>query len=269
MKKYLFVLFLFLVPLCLLAGKDVPWKEGKFRTASSGLQYRIVKAGKGDTICGTDRVTVDFVWYRRSDKSVIYNSKKDYPGGQEVTMNDPNIVKGFAIAIKMLKKGGKGYFKVPPSLGFGKKMKAGEDTLLYYITVKKIVHVPGVSPIINTSSDTIVFHIPDPADQYRGDSLFTLAKLVDVPSIVPCGMKLVMVAFRFQLTWFDNGVQRKDILVYVQCPENYGKDYFVKGQNYVLTAIPLSENLKEGKTVYNAYSGEKLDAYYGLRVVKK
>jgi hypothetical protein len=80
-----------------------------------------------------------------------------------------------------------------------------------------------------------------------------------------------MQAVKFRITYFENGVQHKDVLVFIDCPDQYGKDFFVAGKSYVITAIPLMENHKQGKSVQNSYavgtfSQEKYESYYCLRI---
>ena len=77
-----------------------------------------------------------------------------------------------------------------------------------------------------------------------------------------------MIAFKFEITTFDTIVHHKDILVFIECPDFYGKDYFVAGTNYMVTCIPLYDDLKNGTRSMNSYSLEKLDRYYGLRIRK-
>lgn len=265
--SFLLALLLFSFAAEAKKNKAPKWKEGNYSASASGLQYRLVKKGKGDSIRADDLVWAKLYQYKRSNGKLVYQADSKNPGTTFIQMNNEKLLPGVVESIRMLKKGGKGYFKIPPSLG----KRNSPDTIFCFIYIEKTAHPDTSSDAViqDNSVDSIGFVLTDPDLDVRGDSLFHLMKLVEAPRMVPCGPVKTMIAFKFRMTWFENGVQHKDILIYVDCPENYGKDYFVTGGMYMVTAIPLAENRKKGKTVFNQYSEEKLEAYWGLRIVKK
>jgi hypothetical protein len=256
-------LLLLLLSLPVAAKKGPRWKEGDFKAAASGLQYKIVKAGKADSIGRKDVIGFElFVFVREAGK--VYRNREEYVAGN-FSMDDKQMPAGIKEAVKLLNNGGKGYFIIPSSIG------AGKDSMLCFIRVKKIIHVVDVFngeaiPKDSVKADSVNFKVADPNKKYFGDTLIALMKLTELPQLVNCGISRVLIAFKFEMTYFENGMQRKSILIFVECPELYGKDYFVVGKDYMITCIPLMDDLKAGKRTMNSYSLMKLDSYYGLRV---
>lgn len=266
--KHLVFIALLLMSLPLAAKKAPKWKNGNFKTTSSGLQYKIVKEGKSDSIRLNDAVLLELYFYSSTDRSLIKN-KENMKEGKMFPLMESQLPPGLIQSILKLKKGGKGYFIIPPSLGKG----AGKDTVYCFIAIKNIFrHIPDVNLISPTTDtippDSVNITINDLNKKYFGDTLFSVMKLVEQPQIVSCGTSKVLIAFKFEITYFENGMQRKSILVFIECPDSYGQNYFVAGTSYVVTCVPLLDDLKDGKRTMNNYSLQKLDNYYGLRVRK-
>lgn len=229
-----------------------------------------MKAGKGDSIRPGDSVVVEYYWYRKSDKKILFSSKQFQAGTQSFIIGHGSMMPGFEEGMKMLKKNGYGYFIIPPVIGFPEK-REGEDTAFYFIRIRKLFHdYTAMSPVIidKTPKDSVQITVTDPNQKYFGDTLFSMMKLLEVPQTAGCGITPVNVAFKFEMTWFDQGTQRKTILVFVECPESYGKDYFMAGKSYMITCVPMLEDFRQGHNTMNHYSLEKLDSYYGLRIKK-
>jgi hypothetical protein len=254
-------LLILLLSLPLAAKRGPRWKEGDFKTTASGLQYKIMKEGKGDSIGAIDAVLVELYRFNSTDHALIKDdgNTKD---GKLINLEDKNKLPGIIQCIRMLKRGGKGYFKIPPSPG-------NNDTLYCYIVIKNVFHNVSDRVVMDTvPGDSVKFKVTDPNKKYFGDTLIALMKLVEQPQIVSCGDLQVLIAFKFEMTYFENGTQRKNIVIFIECPESYGKDYFVAGKSYMITCVPLLDDLKDGKRTMNSYSLEKLDRYYGLRVTR-
>lgn len=270
LKQMRFPVFLLslLLSLSLAARKAPKWKEGNFETTASGLQYKMVKQGKGESIHGTDFVRVEMTHYKTSDKSIELNKNKKKYVTTLFSMNENGVLPGIREATALLKKGGEAYFKIPPSAGKGK------DTIFCFIRVKDVFPQASIIQPTQTDSipadtvqvDSVKFAVNDPNKKYFGDTLIALMKLTEQPQLVNCGASKVLIAFKFEMTYFENGMQRKSVLIFVECPELYGKDYFVAGKDYMVTCIPLMDDLKTGKRTMNNYSLQKLESYYGLRV---
>ncbi|HLG02606.1 MAG TPA: hypothetical protein VI731_03365, partial [Bacteroidia bacterium] len=113
----------------------------------------------------------------------------------------------------------------------------------------------------------ITIVIEDPEKKYFGDTLFKTMKLVEVPGrIVSCGNVKYLQVFKFELQWFDNEIKRKEILLYIECPQALGSNFYSPGAEYIITAIPLTNKLTEGKQVYTVYGSQQLETYYCLRI---
>lgn len=258
-------LVLFSLP---VAAKKAPkWKPGVFKTTSEGIRYSIKKQGVGEEIKTGDVVRFFIFGYDFHTKkydavlSPPKNGSSRKTGG--VLSLDENLSgNGIVKAIKLLKKGGEGFFIIPGHL------VGRSDSCCYFIRVIEITSKLVVYNPSNDSlkADSVKFAVNDPNKKFYGDTLIALMKLVEQPQMVNCGISKVMIAFKFETTYFENGMQHKNILVFIECPELYGKDYFVAGRNYMVTCIPLLDDLKDGKRTMNSYSLEKLERYYGLRV---
>jgi hypothetical protein len=272
LMKHLALLALLLFSLPLAAKRAPKWKEGNFKTTASGLKYKIVKPGKADSIGNTDVIEFEVFQYVKEGKK-YYRDPDGHQAGN-FSMDDPDIPAGIKEAVKLLQPGGKGYFIIPPSVN------TALDSM-YFIHFKKLIHItqnvfgPSKEKLPNDSvskgsgnKDSMNIVINDPAKKYFGDTLFSVMKLAEQPQLASCGIAKVIIAFKFEMTYFENGLQRKSVLVFIECPDFYGEDYFTKGSSYVVTCVPLLDNFKTGSRTMNAYSLEKLDRYYGLRVQK-
>jgi hypothetical protein len=269
LMKYLVFIAVILFSLPVAAKRAPKWKPGNFKTTASGLQYKIVKPGKSDSIREFDIVEVDFFFYVKEGEKYYRYKQENFSGNLD--MNDEDIPKGAKEAMQLLRRGGKGYFVLPPSIGFDKK-----DSSLCFIRIKKIIRIENrfigpkenVVPKDSVKTDSITITVNDPGKKYFGDTLFSVMTLVEKPQLLSCGSSKVLIAFKFEIRYFDHGTQRKNILVFIECPEVYGENYFVVGTSYVVTCVPLLDDLKTGNRTMNAYSLEKLENYYGLRVKK-
>jgi hypothetical protein len=261
--KFRILSLLLLFSISLSAKKIPKWKDGDFKKTASGLQYKIVKSGKGDSIRANDSVVLEYALYSGKDKFVKFSTKKLKEGKFCVNLGTALVNEGFKESVLLLKKNGSGYFIIPTN-------DSAESSSFYFIRIKKVI--PDYSeflPVTNPPNDTVNFHIPDPGKKNYGDTLFTTMTLVEMPMSVTChGIVPVLQAVKFRITYFENGVQHKDVLIFVECPDGYGKDFFIPGASYVITAIPLMENHKQGHQVQNSYTMEKLNSYYCLRIRK-
>jgi FKBP-type peptidyl-prolyl cis-trans isomerase FklB len=90
-------------------------KEG-IKTTESGLQYRIIKEGEGDSPKPEDSVTVH---YRGS---FINGTEFDssYARGDPQTVQTEGVIKGWTEALQLMKVGSKWEIFVPPNLAYGR-----------------------------------------------------------------------------------------------------------------------------------------------------
>lgn len=106
-------------------------KEGVI-TTESGLQYRIIKEGKGDIPAKGDKVKVNYHG-RLVDGTEFDSSKEDGP----TTFRLTQVVKGWQEALQMMPVGSKWELVIPASLGYGSKENRGEikpfSTLIFEV----------------------------------------------------------------------------------------------------------------------------------------
>ncbi len=268
-----FCLFIFLFQQT--HAKRLPkWKAVAFQQTSSGLQYHIHKQGRKAVYHIGDFVVFDYVWYSQKDHRVLEASQKKSPNGITVQLGKSALLQGLQEAMYLIGEGGKIQVQIPPPLGYGTETKQGEDTLCYFIRLRKIMPSSSGAILLRPDSiptDTLVIKIEIPKDEEKiGDTLFSAMRLVELPKIMShCGMQKVMIMLRFRITWFENGVQRKDILVAVECPlDVYGSDFFKAGELYAVTAIPLRQRHQIDHRIMDGYATENLERYFGLRIGK-
>ncbi|MEE9523719.1 MAG: FKBP-type peptidyl-prolyl cis-trans isomerase, partial [Thermodesulfovibrionales bacterium] len=97
-------------------------KEKGVKTTKSGLQYKVIKKGKGKTPTATDSVTVN---YRGT---LIDGTEFDssYKRGQPATFQVGGVIKGWTEALQLMKEGAKWQLFIPSDLAYGER-GAGRD----------------------------------------------------------------------------------------------------------------------------------------------
>ena len=86
-------------------------------TTPSGLQYRIIKKGKGKSPRTSDTVTVHYEG-KLTDGTVFDSS---YKRGKPLKFKVSGVVKGWTEALLMMNKGSVWELFIPPELGYGSK----------------------------------------------------------------------------------------------------------------------------------------------------
>lgn len=95
-------------------------KEG-IKTTESGLQYRIMKEGEGNSPGAEDFVTVHY-------RGTLINGKEfdsSYSRGEPQTLQTDGVIKGWTEALQMMQVGSKWEIFVPPLLGYGRSGQGG------------------------------------------------------------------------------------------------------------------------------------------------
>ncbi len=92
-------------------------QEPGIKTTASGLQYRILKAGKGKSPRSTDTVTVHYEG-KLVDGTVFDSS---YKRGKAIKFKTNGVIKGWTEALLMMRKGSQWELFIPPELAYGKK----------------------------------------------------------------------------------------------------------------------------------------------------
>lgn len=120
----------------LAAGKAflaVNAKKPGVKTTSNGLQYKIIKAGKGQSPTGTDSVTVNYEG--KTIDGTVFDSS--YQRGQPTTFKLNQVIPGWTQALQMMKPGATWMIYIPANLAYGNvamgaKIPAG-STLIFKV----------------------------------------------------------------------------------------------------------------------------------------
>lgn len=100
------------------AGIGLAWiGAGSLRpiVTESGLQFRTIKAGKGEPIARNDAALLDYVL--TTDDGNIIDGSESHGGAQPFTMDQ--VYPGFAEAMTRMQEGGEYRFSMPQKLAFG------------------------------------------------------------------------------------------------------------------------------------------------------
>jgi FKBP-type peptidyl-prolyl cis-trans isomerase len=101
-------------------------KDG-IKTTASGLQYRIIEAGKGKTPGPTDQVTVNY-------RGTLINGNEfdsSYARNEPATFRLNGVIKGWTEGLQLLKEGGKIQLFIPPRLAYGGRGPMAHRTLIF------------------------------------------------------------------------------------------------------------------------------------------
>lgn len=91
--------------------------KSKIKTTESGLEYVIVKEGEGDFATDGNVVTVHYSGYLEDSTKFDSSVERDEPF--TFVVGNKQVIPGWDEGIRLLKKGGKARFIIPPSLGYG------------------------------------------------------------------------------------------------------------------------------------------------------
>lgn len=95
-------------------------REGVITTAS-GLQYKVLSAGAGDSPKANDQVTVHY-------KGTLLDGTEfdsSYKRGQPATFGVSQVIKGWTEALQLMKPGAKWQLFIPPELAYGEPGRPG------------------------------------------------------------------------------------------------------------------------------------------------
>ena len=113
-------------------------KKDSVKTTASGLQYKILVAGTGETPTATDKVKVNYEG-TLIDGTVFDSS---YKRNQPATFACNQVIKGWTEALTMMPVGSKWVIYVPETLGYGER-EAGKippfSTLIFTVELLEIV----------------------------------------------------------------------------------------------------------------------------------
>lgn len=129
--------------LIIAAGIGLAWiGAGAMRpiVTQSGLQFREIKAGKGETITRSDAVAMDYVLM--SDDGTVFDSSEAH-GAQQMPFMMDEVYPGFAEAMARMQEGGEYRFTMPEQLAWGTKGPAPQgwpkgSSVTFEVRVRKI-----------------------------------------------------------------------------------------------------------------------------------
>ena len=98
-------------------------------TTDSGLQYKVIKAGKGKTPSIIDRVTINYSGH------LIDGSEFDstYTTGKPLQIQLTDVIPGWQEALQMMKEGAIWQLFIPPELAYGSEASLANQILIYEV----------------------------------------------------------------------------------------------------------------------------------------
>ncbi len=90
-------------------------KKPDVTSMESGLQYRVLEQGSGETPGKTDKVVVNYTG-KLLDGTVFDSS---FERGQPATFQVDQVIKGWTEALQLMKQGGRWELYIPPGLAYG------------------------------------------------------------------------------------------------------------------------------------------------------
>jgi len=96
-------------------------KKKDVKVLPSGLQYKVITAGKGRTPKATDTVTVNY------QGTLVDGTEFDssYKRGQPATFPVNGVIKGWTEALQLMKEGSKWQLVIPADLAYGEQGRPG------------------------------------------------------------------------------------------------------------------------------------------------
>jgi len=91
--------------------------KSKIQTSESGLMYVIIDEGEGDIATDGNVVTVHYTGFLEDGTKFDSSVERDEPFS--FVVGNKQVIAGWDEGIRLLKKGGKARFVIPPSLGYG------------------------------------------------------------------------------------------------------------------------------------------------------
>jgi FKBP-type peptidyl-prolyl cis-trans isomerase FklB len=127
------------------AGEDFLAENKKkkgVKVTDSGLQYKVIKEGKGDKPKATDTVVVNY-------RGTLINGKEfdsSYSRGKPVTFAVNRVIKGWQEALQLMKVGAKWKVFIPSDLAYGERGAGGSigpnETLVFDVELVEIKKEP-------------------------------------------------------------------------------------------------------------------------------
>ncbi|CAN5215315.1 macrophage infectivity potentiator Mip [soil metagenome] len=120
-------------------------KEG-VKTTASGLQYKVVTEGKGESPKAADTVSVHYRGTLTSGKEFDSSHSRNAPAVFPVN----GVIPGWTEGLQLMKQGSKFQFVIPPKLAYGERGAGGEigpnETLLFDVELLEVNPTPAPTP---------------------------------------------------------------------------------------------------------------------------
>lgn len=263
MKQALWVLLFIVAPQLIHARQPPRWKMAAPQTSATGIHYSLTKPGKGTFPADSNLARIDYCRYNNARTQAVESSLKQYRKGTVIDLHETQIDPGFRNAIKLLRKGGKGFFSWKNPKG---------DSVHYYIRLREILPPPNYgSFFIESPTDSVPVRIDDPEKENFGDSTILIVTLAELPALLPgcdSAHTQMYVMLKFSERYFDNGIKYRDVLVAVPCVNNFEKGFFEPGKRYLITALKWYKSDEVFREVTDAYSAADTKRYRCLRITK-
>ena len=109
------------------------------KVTSSGLQYKVLKAGTGRSPSATDKVEVHY-------RGTFIDGKEfdsSYKRQKSVTFPLNGVIKGWTEGVQLMKEGAEYEFYIPPELGYGSSGTPGSipphSVLIFQVKLIKVL----------------------------------------------------------------------------------------------------------------------------------
>ena len=114
-------------------------KKAGVKTTASGLQYKVIKAGKGASPKATDQVKTHYEGRLINGK--VFDSS--YKRGEPATFPVNGVIKGWTEALQLMKVGSQWELYVPAELGYGARGTGADigpnSTLIFKVELLEVV----------------------------------------------------------------------------------------------------------------------------------
>ena len=141
-------------------------------TLPSGLQYKALAEGAGDSPKATDTVSVNYRGTLIDGTEFDGNAKR---GGQPATFNVSGVVKGWTEALQLMKPGAKWQLFIPSDLAYGDNGRPGippGSTLIFDIELVSVQAPQPTAPPQPVTSDII--KVPSAEEMKKGAKIETI-----------------------------------------------------------------------------------------------
>jgi FKBP-type peptidyl-prolyl cis-trans isomerase len=117
--------------------KENAEKQG-VKTTPSGLQYKVLREGTGNSPKATDVVVVNY-------RGTLTNGKEfdsSYKAGQPIEFPLNRVIPGWTEGVQLMKEGAKFEFFIPSNLAYGPRGAGGvigpDETLIFEVELLKV-----------------------------------------------------------------------------------------------------------------------------------